>query len=77
MGALAGPVGRYSAAVAAFYDPGAALARVQQEIEAARERAEKAAAARAAIAPVRGRGRSPRRGTPARRSSPILLRDIG
>lgn len=60
----------------AFYDPDAALARVQQDIEAARERAEKAAAAQAAIAAVRGRGRSPRGDVTVEVDASGMLRDL-
>src|SRR5436190_2013193 len=47
--------------VTAFYDdPDAALARVQQDIAQAQERAERAVEVKASIDRVRGRARSPR-----------------
>lgn len=44
----------------AFHDPDAALAKVQQDVRAAQERAVRAEQVRAEIDAVRGRGRSPR-----------------
>lgn len=60
----------------AFYDPDAALARVQRDIVVAQERAAKAVEAQAAIAAVRGTGRSPRGEVSVDVDASGMLRDL-
>lgn len=60
----------------AFYDPDAALARVQHDIAAAQERATKAVEVQGAIAAVRGTGRSPRGEVTVDVDASGMLRDL-
>lgn len=60
----------------AFYDPDAALARVQADVAAAQERAARAVEVQAQIAAVRGTGRSPRGEVTVDVDASGMLRDL-
>lgn len=60
----------------AFYDPDAALARVQADVAAAQERAARAVEVQAQIAAVRGTGRSARGEVTVDVDASGMLRDL-